>query len=106
MAVSSLRIIQEKVNKLVGRRELLVEIHHQGSGTPSRRDVAEALRNMLGTGGSAIVVRKLVTRYGQGVSEALIHIYDSDVKMKMFEPKHILRRNGLIQEQEAKKQEG
>ena len=98
----SIKLVQEWVNKVVGRRELLFLITHEDSGTPSRRELVSQLQSVLGTQG-VIVVRKISTKYGQRISEVLVHVYDSELTARAFEPRHILRRNGLVQE-EAKKE--
>jgi len=92
-------IISDRYNKLVGRRELRVVLSHGGRGTPSRKEVIEALKNLLKLPESQVIlVKKLLTEYGMGRSTALIHVYDSLERAKMFEPTYILRRHGLVEE--------
>uniref|UniRef100_A0A7C1T199 Small ribosomal subunit protein eS24 n=1 Tax=Thermofilum pendens TaxID=2269 RepID=A0A7C1T199_THEPE len=98
------RVVFDRYNKLVGRRELRVALSHEGRGTPSRKEVIEALRNHLKLPESqVIIVKKLLTEYGMGRSTALIHVYDSMERAKMFEPAYILRRHGMVEEREEAK---
>jgi small subunit ribosomal protein S24e len=101
MSVGSIKLVHERVNRVIGRRELLFSITHEGSGTPSKKEIVSQLQGVLGSQG-VIVVRKISTRYGQRVSDVLIHVYDAETTAKMYEPKHILRRNGLIREEVKK----
>jgi|UniRef100_A0A7C1G984 small subunit ribosomal protein S24e len=102
MSVGSIKLVHERVNRVIGRRELLFTITHETTGTPSKKDIVSQLQSVLGTQG-VIIVRKVSTRYGQRVSDVLVHVYDNEIVAKAFEPRYILKRNGLIQE-EAKKE--
>jgi len=97
-------IVSDRYNRLVGRRELRVVLSHGGKGTPSRKDVVEALKNLLNLPENQIIlVKKLLTEYGMGRSTAVIHVYDSLERAKMFEPAYLLKRHGILEERgEAK----
>ncbi|QOJ78173.1 30S ribosomal protein S24e [Infirmifilum lucidum] len=101
MSQSTLKIISERVNRMVPRREIIVEIEHWGGGTPTRQQIVETVRNILNLPSSdVVVVRKILTSYGACVTRAYIHVYDSESRARAFEPKYILKRNGLVQEQQ------
>lgn len=105
MSQGVVKILEERVNKLIPREELVVEFTHMGTGTPSRQQIAESIRSILNLPSSKVViVRKALTAYGSYVTRAFINIYDSLERAKAFEPKYILKRNGLIQEQQAPQQ--
>ncbi|MGC9108110.1 MAG: 30S ribosomal protein S24e [Infirmifilum sp.] len=105
MSQGDIKVIKDRFNKLIPRQEIIVEINHFGSGTPSRQQIAERVKNALAIpANKVVVVRKAVTAYGSYVTRALLHVYDSIERAKAFEPKYILKRNGLVQEQQATQQ--
>ncbi|MCD6095318.1 MAG: 30S ribosomal protein S24e [Thermoprotei archaeon] len=89
----SLEIMQEKENRLIGRRELVVNIKHIGLGTPSRYEIRERLSKMLSVPLELIYVRSLRTEYGKGESFAEVHIYKDQKRALEFEPEYIRIRN-------------
>ncbi|MEZ0345070.1 MAG: 30S ribosomal protein S24e [Infirmifilum sp.] len=102
MSQGVVKILKERVNKLVPRRELVVEVDHAGTGTPARQQIAEMVKSTLAlSGNSVVVVRKVLTDYGTCTTRASIHIYESFEKAREFEPTYILKRNGLIKEEAA-----
>lgn len=106
MSQVSVKIVSERYNKLVPRREVVVEVNHVGGGTPSRQQVVSAVREALGLPShSIVVVRRIVTIYGACLTRAYVHVYESLERAKAFEPKYILKRNGLIREEAPKQQE-
>lgn len=93
MVIRELKIISDRDNKLVERRELTVEIDHFGSGTPTRNEIREKIAEMLKVPVNLVIVRKLETEYGLNVSTALIHIYSSEERLRKIEPEHVIRKN-------------
>ncbi|QKQ99787.1 30S ribosomal protein S24e [Metallosphaera tengchongensis] len=79
-------------NKVIGRKEVKIKIYHIGSGTPSRVDVKKAISNFLGSKEDLVVVRKIFTSYGAGISEAVLHVYSDKETMERFEPIHLIKR--------------
>lgn len=93
MVIRELKIIDDKENKLVGRRELIVEIDHFGGGTPARGEIRQKVAEMVKVPAKLVVVRRLETEYGLNVSTALIHIYSSEDRLRRIEPEHVIRKN-------------
>ena len=91
-------VVRERINKLLGRTEVDFIIVHVGSSTPSRKEVRQALASIYGVGEDVVVVRSLRTEYGIGRTKGKANIYESKERVFQVEPKHILRRNGLIAE--------
>lgn len=101
--MQSIKIVSDRVNRLVGRRELRVVLDHPGSSTPSRREVIEKLRELLSLSErQVVIVRKILTEYGLGRSSALVHVYDDPERAKQFEPPHLLRKHGLAEAKDEK----
>lgn len=82
-------------NKLVGRREIKAKIEYK---TPlTREQTKELLANHFKVDGSLIVVRSVNFLTGTRVAEVEAHVYDSQEKLKTFEPLYILVRNKLAE---------
>jgi len=86
-------LASQKENKVIQRREAVLRIEHRGRGTPSRREVIEAVSKLLGVDRGLIVVRRIETEYGRDASKAWIHIYSDRSALEKFEPKHLLQRS-------------
>lgn len=87
-------IIQKDIqNKVVGRRELIVKLFHIGVGTPSRKDLKSAVASLLNVPSELIVVRKISTSYGSGISLARVHVYEKKEVLEKFEPQYLLDRD-------------
>ncbi len=90
-----LRVVSERHNSLVHRLEVEAVVGHQGASTPSRKSVAEALARLYSRSPDLVVIRKIETEYGVGLSKVYAHIYDDPERLRSFEPRHLLRRQGL-----------
>jgi small subunit ribosomal protein S24e len=80
-------------NRLLGRRELVVEILHARAPTPTRQTVREYVARQLGVSPSAVFIRRIKTEYGVGRSTAEIHVYDNPDIAKRMEPLYVIARN-------------
>ena len=88
-------IIDEKLNKLLGRLEVMVLIDHLTTGTPSRSTIRDFIARLYGVDPQLVIVREILSEFGRGRSKAHIHIYESFERLRLLEPKHILRRHGV-----------
>lgn len=88
-----LNIASIRDNKLLGRRELVVELLHAGAPTPTRQTVRECVARQLGVSPSAVFIRRVKTEYGIGRSTAEIHVYDNPDIAKRVEPLYVIARN-------------
>jgi small subunit ribosomal protein S24e len=89
----SFNIVSIRENKLLGRRELLVEAAHINASTPTRQNVREWVSKQLGVDVSNVFVRRIKTQYGAGKSVAEIHVYTDSKLARITEPLYILARN-------------
>ena len=90
-----LRVVSERFNSLIKRIEVEAVVTHQGMSTPSRRDLVEVLSRLYSRSPELVVVRKIESEYGMGMSRVYAHIYESLDRLKLYEPKHILKRHGV-----------
>lgn len=94
-----LTIENERENALIGRKELEVKVTHD-SGTPKLSEVRDKISALKSFKMDSFVIRSIVTGYGKQNSIAKIFVYDNPETLMKVEQKHILKRNGLIVEEE------
>jgi small subunit ribosomal protein S24e len=103
-------IVEDKYNPLIKRREVVIRIAHIGKSTPSRGLVRHEVAKAYNVDVNLVYVREIRTEYGMGVSNAVIHIYESVERAKQFEPPHIIKRNEYASQsyqlEEMMKQQG
>jgi len=87
-------IIKERDNRLIRRLEVEGVIVHVGKGTPKRSDVLATLAKLYSKSEELIIVKKIVSEYGVGITRFRAHIYESIDRLKAFEPTYILKRHG------------
>jgi small subunit ribosomal protein S24e len=92
-----LKIISRENNQLLNREEIIVLIDHKNEPTPKRDDIREKISAMIGKNKNLIVVEKILTEFGKQKSKAFVNVYQNEEDMKKLEPKHILKRNKIIQ---------
>lgn len=93
MSQLRVEVLESRVNKLIGRRELIVKVAHWPRGTPSRKELREHVARMLGVDPETVYVRKVRTDYGACESLARVHVYSSAQRALQIEPPYIVRRH-------------
>ena len=96
-----IEIVAEVENKTLLRKEIDFRIDHVGTTTPSRSDIRAKIGAQFDADSEAVVVKKLETKYGIGVTEGSARIYSDLDQMKRIELDYILKRH----ESEDKKEE-
>lgn len=87
-------VVEKEVqNNVFNRRELTLKIFHIGSGTPSRKEIISALSAVYGVKEDLIVVKKVKTVYGAGISIVRVNIYKNREDLEKVEPKHLIGRD-------------
>jgi small subunit ribosomal protein S24e len=86
-------ILNIRENKLLGRKEALIEASHPNAPTPTRQAVREWVAKQLGVDVANVFVRKIKTSYGIGRSLAEVHIYNDPKLVRIIEPLYIIARN-------------
>ncbi len=92
MSAFKCQVISERVNPLLKRREIAFIIYHKNTGTPSRYSIREYFSSNFNTSLEQIYVYSISTKFGCGVSEGIVHIYDTNDAAKIV-PIHIKMRN-------------
>jgi len=89
-------VTRDFYNKVIGRRELDLIVHHLLKPTPMRINLRLTIAEKFGVDIQKVYVRRIDTEYGIGESRVEVHIYDSVERAKKFEPAYIIDRNGGI----------
>ncbi|MGB3908302.1 MAG: 30S ribosomal protein S24e [Methanomethylovorans sp.] len=95
------KIIEDKNNVLLNRRELNFEVTFEGS-TPARMDVKNKMAALLNVPLELVVVQRMNNEYGRQKLRGYAKIYEDTARMKKIEEDHILERNKLPETPEEK----
>lgn len=88
------KIIAEKQNPMLKRREVDFRIEHgQTGGTPRRLEVRKALAAALKLDENVVFVKKFETKTGTSTANGVAHVYDTVDQAKLIEPEYIIKRN-------------
>ena len=86
-------ILRQRENKVLNRREIDFRIDHVGGTTPSRADIRAKLAAQLDSDLSAVVIRRLKSRYGIGITEGIARIYPDSEHARSIEIGYVLKRH-------------
>jgi small subunit ribosomal protein S24e len=88
------KIISEKENPLLKRRELYFQVEHSQTGnTPPRLEVRKAVATVLKKDVDLVFVKKLETKTGTHTAYGVANVYDSVEQARLIEPEYIVQRN-------------
>ena len=93
MSEEDVKVVEERYNPLIGRKEIKLVIAHVGESTPRRYELRQRVAKMYNTPLECVYVIKITTKYGQGLSVARVHVYDNPKRAEEIEEEHIKRRN-------------
>jgi len=89
-----IKIISEKENPLLKRKEVYFQVEHSQTGnTPPRLEVRKAVATALKKDADLVFVKKIETKTGTHTAVGLANVYDSVEQAKLIEPKYIVKRN-------------
>src|SRR5437867_11928468 len=86
----SLQVLDEKVNPLLGRREVRLIIPHSGAGTPDRVTVRKMASDHYKTSMEQVYVRSIATRTGGSNAVCVVEVYDKH-RSKASQCQHLSR---------------
>jgi small subunit ribosomal protein S24e len=70
-------ITQKQDNPLLERTEITFRVSHPGEKTPQRSAVRERLATETGAKTAAVIITRMRSRFGQGVTEGTAKVYKS-----------------------------
>ncbi len=95
-------ILSEIENNVIGRTEYCFLISFEGA-TPSKQKIREELKVKVGTSPDLFVIRKIEPLAGRKAIKVYVHSYSDSETLRRVEPLYILKRNGLIKENNESK---
>ncbi len=98
----SLEVVDERVNPLLGRREVRLIVNHSGQGTPDRVTVRKLASQHYKTGTEQVYVRSIATRTGGSSAICKVEVYDKPEIAGKNVPGFVKNRN-LPKEQRTSK---
>ncbi|MBS7634167.1 30S ribosomal protein S24e [Candidatus Bathyarchaeota archaeon] len=86
-------IVSNKRNELLKRNEIIFNVVHENSPTPSRLEMRRELARILKTDVEKVYVRRMESTTGLSTAIGEAHVYDSPSQANQVEPKYIMLRN-------------
>lgn len=86
-------ITNETVNDALGRREIDIEVQHDGEATPTKAEVRKKLSATEDADEELVAVKWMRTEYGLPVTKGRVDIYDDAEARDDVESQHIIARN-------------
>jgi len=96
-----IEILKEKENKPLARKEIEFRVDHTGTTTPSRADIRAKIMAQFNADAAAVVIKKLDTKYGIGMTEGTARIYSTPEQMNKIELAHIKKRHESKKKEDA-----
>lgn len=90
-----MKIIDEKQNKLLNRKEVVLKLDFKDKATPSKTDVLKHVAGAVKAKEDAIYVEDINQTYGNTTGEALVYVYNSKAdldKIHFYNKKSILKQ--------------
>nr|ABW90383.1 putative ribosomal protein S24 [Sipunculus nudus] len=94
-ASATIRTRKFMTNRLLSRKQMIVDVLHPGRATVPKTEIREKLARMYKTTHDVIFCFGFHTQFGGGKTTGFALIYDSLDLAKKFEPKYRLARHGL-----------
>jgi len=89
-----IKIIAQKRNPLLKRKEVVFEVNHEKvKGTPSRLEIRAKLAELLKMKLEQVYVRKMETKTGTMIALGEANGYDTAEQAMLIEPKYVIERN-------------
>merc|ERR1712232_52820 len=85
-------------NRLLSRKQCVLDIFHPADGTVKKEEVAEYVAGKFRTDHENVVLFGFKTKFGGGRSTGFCLIYDNKDVLKKYEPVYRLRRLNLAPE--------
>jgi ribosomal protein S24E len=90
-----IRVLEEKANPLMHRREFSFEVSHPTASTPKRDEVRGEFAKVVKAPKDRVIIERMNARYGTATTRGQAMVYDSGDAAKAIVREHILVRNGL-----------
>ena len=74
---------------LLNRRRVSLEIEHPTGGTPSKNDIKKKVAEFLKVPEELVAVKHVYSRFGEGKSKIITHVYNKKQDIEFFEKKKV-----------------
>eukprot|EP01129_Flabellula_baltica_P012400 TRINITY_DN55_c0_g1_i1.p1 TRINITY_DN55_c0_g1~~TRINITY_DN55_c0_g1_i1.p1 ORF type:complete len:131 (-),score=29.46 TRINITY_DN55_c0_g1_i1:139-531(-) len=91
---ATVRTRKFKLNRLLKRRQMIVDVSHQGLANVSKAELQERLASMYRTNKDLVILYGFRTKFGGGRSTGFAMIYDDKEALMTVEPEYRLIRAG------------
>lgn len=99
----TIRARRLRINKLLARREILLDVFHEGKPNVSQNDLKELLSKKYGWDTKNIVLYGFKTAFGGNKSTGFVLAYDNQQYLVKNEPIHRLRRLQILPKKNPKR---
>merc|ERR1711862_552154 len=103
--IVTLRTRKFLTNRLLCRKQMVVDVLHPGRATVPKTEIREKLARMYKTTPDVIFCFGFRTQFGGGKSSGFGMVYDTLDYAKKFEPKHRLARHGLYEKKKISRKQ-
>lgn len=90
-----IKVLEEKANPLLKRREFAFEISHPTAGSPKREEVRTEFAKVAKAPKDRVIIERMHARYGTATTRGEAMVYETADAAKEIVREHILVRNGL-----------
>ncbi|MCZ2808137.1 MAG: 30S ribosomal protein S24e [Candidatus Bathyarchaeota archaeon] len=88
------KIIDQKYNLLLKRKEVFFEVEHEKvKGTPPRSEIRAKVAEMLKMKLEQVYVKRVETKTGTMIALGEANAYDAVEQAKLIEPRYVIERN-------------
>ena len=95
MAIT-IRARRRLINKLLSRREILLDVFHENKANVSHKDLKELVAGKYKADPKNIILFGFKTAFGGGRSRGFCYIYDNPQYLLKYEPNYRLRRLEIL----------
>jgi len=88
-----IKIISQKQNPLLKRKEIQFDVQHEAGSTPPRLEVRRAVAAALKANVDLVFIKRFETRTGTQSAAGTAHLYESAEQAKLIEPEYVVKRN-------------
>lgn len=101
MAPVTMHVRKYIVNKLLDRKQFIVDLSHPGAKAPSRDEIKDLVAKQCSASNERVVIFGLHTKFGGGRTTGFGFVYDSKDAMMKVEPSHRLVKAGLSEKSKS-----
>jgi small subunit ribosomal protein S24e len=88
-----LKIVSQKQNPLLKRKEVQFTVEHTQGKTPARLDIKRSIASELQVSDKLVFVKRMKTMTGTNTAVGEANAYESEAQAKLIEPAYIMKRN-------------